>query len=342
MSGRPRLAVGITARDCADRLPALIAHARTFADEVVVGVDDASVDLTLEVAAALADVVYRFEEPLGFRVPRTLAVTRTTCDWLLMLDDDESTDPALPEALPVLLSTDCTHWALPRRLASLPDPLSAGVATADGFDWQVRLVRADPSLLWETPLRPGGLRVMGSAGREAGVALLRHGAVMHPPTAGPTDVLEDHARILPGVVNVARLPRVPAWHATFGLRALTTEAEPGAIVFAEIDARNTGGLLWSVPSERSGDWPRLALVCRYTDPAGAPVDGTEQVFPLPTDAAPGATVRFGCSVDLPPQPGRHMLHWDMRSEGDVWFADCGAEPLTTLVRTRNGPRIDRG
>lgn len=339
MSERPTLTVGITARDCAAVLPGRIEQARAFADEVIVGVNDASIDLTLEVASGLADVVYRFAQPLGFRAPRTLAITRTSCDWLLMLDDDETADAGLLALLPALLAGDETHWALPRF--SLPDPLVGSTTEPSLADWQVRLVRADPSIAWEAPLPGGRPRVMGPGGREPRARLLHDGARAPQPSLTTPDVIHDTARVLPGIVEVGRLPRVPPWHATYTVRALAGEAEPGAILFAEIDARNTGGLHWPLPDDAVGGWPRLALVCRYTDDQGAPIDGTEQRFPLPAATSPGATVRFGCSIDLPARAGRHLLHWDMCSEGDVWFGDCGAEPATTMVRTRSRPGLDR-
>jgi len=61
VTATPTLSLCILTKDSASRLPELLAHGRTLADEIVVGVDRASSDATFDVAARHADVVFRFE-----------------------------------------------------------------------------------------------------------------------------------------------------------------------------------------------------------------------------------------------------------------------------------------
>jgi len=113
MSGAPareRLAVAIVARDEEDRLPATLASV-SFADEVVVAVDDATTDRTAEVArAAGARVIVRTFD--GFGPLKNAAADAATAPWILSLDADEV---VLPELAAEIEATLAASAADPER-----------------------------------------------------------------------------------------------------------------------------------------------------------------------------------------------------------------------------------
>ena len=89
----PPLTVTLIARDEEDRLPAALA-AVSFADEIVVVVDAATTDRTVEIAeAAGARVLVRTFD--GFGTQKNAAAALATHRWLLSIDADEIVSPAL-------------------------------------------------------------------------------------------------------------------------------------------------------------------------------------------------------------------------------------------------------
>ena len=121
--GRPTLTVSVTTRDAEDRLGRVLEEARTFADEVIVGVDAASTDATFDVACAGADAVYTFVHSDEPSPARLLALEQVRTNWMLVLDDDEGVDAAFPDVLPELLADErYTHWWLLRRWIVGLDP----------------------------------------------------------------------------------------------------------------------------------------------------------------------------------------------------------------------------
>lgn len=134
-------------------LPAL----RQLADQLVVGVDDASSDASGKVAGDFADTVvsipHRHYERLngdpGHVSAVELALPHFTGDWILRVDHDETLGPALSDKENVrsLLSDRyTTHYWIPRRWVVPP---------GDRFisshpwhtDYQVRLYRNLPSII---------------------------------------------------------------------------------------------------------------------------------------------------------------------------------------------------
>ena len=69
---QPRLTVSIQTKNSESRLGRLLEEVGSFADEIVVGVDADSDDRTLEVAAANADIIYKFRHPGIFSPVRFL------------------------------------------------------------------------------------------------------------------------------------------------------------------------------------------------------------------------------------------------------------------------------
>jgi hypothetical protein len=121
---------------------------REVAAEIVVAVDDRVEPTLLGPLAEVADelVLYPYEDP----VDRPVGWLHSLCtrDWILWLDDDEVVAQALLAELGTLLAArDVTHYWLPRRWL-YRDPRTMLDEAPWVPDYQLRLVRNDPALLW--------------------------------------------------------------------------------------------------------------------------------------------------------------------------------------------------
>jgi hypothetical protein len=105
-------------------------------------------------------------------------------------------------------------------------------------------------------------------------------------------------------------------------------------VLAEVSARNTGRLEWTPPL---GWWPQLHLSYHLLDAAGTLVRWDNERFPMPRVVAPGESVRFLFTFRAPDEPGAHLFEWDLLSEGDCWFAECGSRPARAALVTSTRP-----
>src|SRR6266498_5902614 len=86
-----------------------------WADEIIV-VDDGSTDGTISIAKKHTDKIYHHKSQ-GFVEPaRNFAISKTTGDWILVLDADEQVPQSLAEKLQELAGqseTECVN--LPRK-----------------------------------------------------------------------------------------------------------------------------------------------------------------------------------------------------------------------------------
>jgi len=148
---RPTLAVCVRTLDGATRLPGLLEQVQGFADEIIVSVDAGSIDDSLEVARAGADLVLRFRHS-GYMDPSEhLSLARTRCDWILRVDDDDRLDAAFPGVLGELLGDDrYTHWLLPRLTVTSFEPPLAIYRPPWHPVWVARIVHADTRLVWRS------------------------------------------------------------------------------------------------------------------------------------------------------------------------------------------------
>jgi len=150
-------------RDAAQLLPAAIANARRFADEVLVVVDQASADASFFVAQQLADRVEHW--PVGGSYESVLNEAAALCrgEWVLYGHDDELWTPAFRAALPGLLianaSASAPEYVFPRRHIVRQEAAYRWITNAPLWpDWQIRLrtraawqERPWPRLVHSTP-----------------------------------------------------------------------------------------------------------------------------------------------------------------------------------------------
>ena len=359
---RPTLSACILAHSSRAGLGRLLRELDGVVDQVVVGVDSASTDDTFALACRHADVVFRFEHVGPPVRARLLPLRRATGDWILEIDEDEGLDDAFEPLLHELLADPrYTHYWLPRRWIVEREPLTYLHAAPWFPDWQLRLFRNDPGRVWHNGTVHSGYRVMGPGCWEDRSAVLhyetvvltseererkvdfyrRHGsdgrsesyyrapgnAERREVTPGPAPSTgerprERRGRVIPGIEPVPGVPTVPPWGAALKARMPST-AQCGAPVLVEILARNTGRLAW----DTSGPgWPILHLSYHLTGEDGAGGLEEGERFRLPRVVEPGGETRCHLTVRAPEKPGRYRFEWDLVSEGECWFADCGSRP----------------
>jgi hypothetical protein len=144
----PSLSVCCLTRGPSRRVALQLGLLREAAAEIVVAVDDRIDRARLGPLADVADelVLYPSEEP----VDRPVGWVHSLCtgDWILWLDDDEVVSERLVTELPTLLrARDVTHYWIPRRWL-FRDPGTMLDEAPWYPDYQLRLVRNEPALLW--------------------------------------------------------------------------------------------------------------------------------------------------------------------------------------------------
>jgi hypothetical protein len=350
------------ARNSGSRLARLLAGL-SFADEILVGVDDASTDDTFEVARAHADVVYRFRHDDSPIPARLLPFRHTRCDWILALDDDEALEEGFPALLPDLVSSaPVTHVIFPRKWVVGTSPARYARAAPWFPDWQVRLFRNDLQLIWRSPRIHSGYKLVGQGVFCADTAILhdephlldaeRRAAKLErylrlgtPPATAelfgpvPESVLVPlETRRLVGEVaprrgqvgptyELAPLPTLPPWSAELSGQP-PRRGRPGAPVVGEIVARNTGAIAWSCPGQ---GWTPVNLAYHVLGPTGETLLFDGQRTPLSRVVRPGESIRLLPWATVPDVPGDLVIVWDLVGEHEAWFEWCGSRPLQQVL-----------
>jgi hypothetical protein len=358
------------------RLPDALAAVEPFADEVVVGVDAGSSDRTLEIARDRAHRVFLFEHPGTPEPARLLFLDQVRSAWLLVLDDDERMEQGFGDLLPELLADErYTHYAFSRKWV-IPGPGPTYARALPWFpDWQVRLFRNDPRIVWHGPASHSGYQIVGVGCREVRASIVhyervlrpdreREGKVMRyrglggqgrfeefyaPLPAWASVPLEEHpserggswehhraprepARVLdPTLHRVADRSALPPWGARLEVTP-PPRVRAGEPSVAAIEATNLGRLRWIPPAL---EWPRLYLSYHVRSIEGEVLVWDGERTPMGRVVDPGASGSFLGLVRPPERPGDYVLEWDVVSEGECWFAECGS--ATTSVRVHVEP-----
>ena len=110
-----KISVVINTLNEEENLPKAIASVRDFADEIVV-VDMHSTDRTSEVAKKLGVKVFSHEATGYVEPARNFAISKTTGDWILILDADETLPTTLRKRLLTIIKTSRNdYFRLPRK-----------------------------------------------------------------------------------------------------------------------------------------------------------------------------------------------------------------------------------
>jgi hypothetical protein len=141
------------------------------------------------------------------------------------------------------------------------------------------------------------------------------------------------ANIVEGVQPARRHP-LPPWRAEIRARVAETVQAGGRFV-AEVEATNRGGLRWIPPAE---GWPRLFLSYHLGDGRGEIVKWDGERTPVGRVVDPGECSRFLAVINAPQMPGDYVMHWDLVSEGECWFAECGSSVGRSAIRVVSGGR----
>ena len=148
--GDLKLSVCIITMNAADRIEPLIRHCKTFADEIVIGVDSKTTDDTFSrCQAAGADVVFTIQnEAQTCNAGLEMLVARCSGDWILRLDDDEYVEPQLQAWFGNLMhQTRYTHFKIPRLHLCHIDPLEWVNDSYLYPDYQMRFFKNDKNLM---------------------------------------------------------------------------------------------------------------------------------------------------------------------------------------------------
>ena len=371
---RPRLTVSVLTRDSEDRLGRLLSEVSAFADEVIVGVDADTVDRTLDVARAHADIVYRFRHPGQMAPARMLPFRYATGDWILSLDDDESIEPRFDTIVSDLLVDPLvSHYWFPRKWVVSLDPCEYLHAKPWYPDWQLRLFRNDPSMIWK-PARPHtGYHILGPSCHEERAAILHFEPIWCTPEARQRKLAgyrqagaqpETEMQFTPAAADVPRRPAelravpqprprtVPSqfdptvhelelpgrapWRSEILSVEMPGKAACGASILVEARVRNTGQMSWA-PHMGAYRSTQLNLSYHLLDRSGRMVQWDGQRYHMPRLVPPGDEVTFICSFRAPDRAGEYAIEWDLVSEHECWFRDAGSSVLrSNLEVVANG------
>lgn len=338
----------------------------------MVGIDETSDRQTYEVACQWADVVFRFEHTGISAPARLLPVEYSSGDWHLMLDDDEEMDERFPDLLPHLINDHrYTHYYFPSKCIASTTPLTYFCGPPWYPDWHLRLFRNKRELVWHTPKVHHEFLVQGPGCHETRTAVLHyervvrtdeerqaklqryraHGAVpyndiYYVAEGAPRRKLESfpivadsnstdgvpgntrRCRVIEGVQAVAHRSEFPPWGVRLELhmpRALISGQE----ICIEVNAVNSGSLAWY---PRTSSSRLLDLSYHLRNRAGDITKWDGERTPVGGIVAPGQAATFLALFKAPQEPGQYLVEWDIVSEGECWFAECGSATLRLPIR----------
>lgn len=367
LKSRPRLTVNILTRDSEDRLERLLSETSSYSDQVLVGVDTASMDGTIEIAKRHADLVYQFSHSGQLAAARMLPFEYASGDWILSIDDDESFESSFESLAPALLTQRyVTHYWFPRKWITNMDPWERLDGPLWFPDWQLRLFRNDRTLVWK-PARPhSGYCVQGPGYYEARTNILHFEPMLRdarfreqkrklylemgadpradeqfgfgpdtPRVAAEVGVRSEsmsQPRTRQATIAEAEHPfTMPTrpWKSTILKVDMPASAGVGEPIVAKVLARNSGAVAWAPFCGNRSAY--LQLGSHLLDGAGQLIQWDMPRVPVSQFVAPGETALFLYCIDAPITPGQYLLEFDFVSEYECWFADCGSSVLRTAL-----------
>jgi hypothetical protein len=130
------------------------------------------------------------------------------------------------------------------------------------------------------------------------------------------------------------------------VRPLGPEARRGTLRDLVVAAGERRGLTYqgwvTVENRSDAVWPgfraRAAGLVhvgyRWLDPGGGQAPDPPRLSRIPTDLAPGASVRVPFAVAPPARPGAYRLHVTLVQKDGAWFDDAGGPDIETVVEVR--------
>ena len=350
---RQRVTASVMTKNGGARLPRLLSQRATFADEIIIGVDDSSVDNTLQIAEKWADVVYRFTLTGHTAPARELVFKYATGDWILSIDDDELLEDGFGEVVrDVISDRTITHAWFPRKCIISLEPCLFAYAPALYPDWQRRLFRNDRTLAYKPSKVHSGYWVSGHGLFEPRASILhleqivsdvaarakkaeQYEALGFRPATDPELGMPADPATRPAILptirvtdplglarvkkRVHRLPRAPnpKWAAKILSVDTVSHARPGEMVNATVHVQNSGSLTW-MPNAVAP--PFVSLGTHLWDDQGNQLSRDKKDrFAVRVPVKPGGKTVFLVTYRAPEAPGTYSFEWDMVSDGEFWF-----------------------
>jgi hypothetical protein len=275
---------------------------------------------------------------------------------------EETFDAILPE---LMSQPGVTHFHFPRKWIVNLNPCEYVQAAPWFPNWALRMFRNDANIVWKQPRPHSQYSVQGTGWLESRTSILhfepllcagaeRQKKIESYRRAGSKGAAEEyytsaegyprhpvklraaitpqsrwhHARIHSEITEL-QVAMLPPWCATILSASLPPLAPAGSTVFVEVLVRNTGKLSWEPPS---GRWPLLNLGFHLLNLEGEVINLDGGRFTMPKVVPPGGEVQFLGELKAPSTPGSYLLEWDMVSEGECWFANCGSTVLRTHLQ----------
>jgi hypothetical protein len=199
MTKKTTLSFGLIVINAAPYVEKLLVAARSFADELIVGVDSSSSDATEEICRSYADKVFRIA-PVGGDLYHVLGWLHEQCtgDWILRLDADELPSSGLVTALPDLIADrEVTHYLLPRRWVIGLDTTRWITEHPWWPDYQIRLYRNIRSLIEFPRTVHQPCRVVGE-GRTIAEGSIYHYDLVYHSEARRRAKVQPYEKLAPG------------------------------------------------------------------------------------------------------------------------------------------------
>jgi glycosyltransferase involved in cell wall biosynthesis len=111
-----KLTVCILALNEEKNLKACLVSVKSFASEIIVGVDDQTSDKTVEIAKGFTDKVFKLKHEELFHLNKQKVVDRASQPWVLWLDADEKLDQELEAEIRMIVSKNQDiGYLIPRK-----------------------------------------------------------------------------------------------------------------------------------------------------------------------------------------------------------------------------------
>lgn len=139
------ITLSVCAHNEENNLGRCLKSAKSLVDEIVVLVEDDTVDKTFEIARSFTKNVFKVKHEQMFHINRQKAIDKATSDWVLNLDADEEITPELgAEIKSAIKQTDFSAFRMPRSSKIFDKWLKH---TGWYPDYQIKLFRKGKGIL---------------------------------------------------------------------------------------------------------------------------------------------------------------------------------------------------
>ena len=336
-----------------EKLRRVLPGLRALADQLVVGIDDTTIDNSAAIASEFADTVvscphrcFQFDGMPDHINPMEYGISYCKGDWILRVDHDETLGPGWgdKDRIERLLSDRVvTNYWIARRWAVPPgDRFISSVPWHP--DYQVRLYRNIPSLIRFTKRVHEHTTMLGESHRLTREWLIHWDLVWHTRRqreqkvefcatrsiyTGADYYLYEGRQYETLPIDYVSPAAAPAPHkqplpdpmaCSIEILELPTAMRPGERVFVWLNIRNLSSRALH-PGSPGVYAPNAGVSYHwYRESDGTPViySWDHPRCDLPTRLAPGESAGMYLPVQAPQEPGEYLLQADLVEEGIAW------------------------